>query len=847
MRRAFAMLCLGATGGMWGCGLELDPPAEIIHARFDPDEKVVPMPTDILRDEALGHLDIPIEDDLTPAEQELYTALNLMDGWSSAMAAKVELTGAIDRASVTPDTLQVWHWRETPERVDGATVTISEDERELTIDAPRTGWERGGTYVVMMRGGEAGVEGKAGERVECDAAFYFMRQTERLDVPEHERAFPGDTAAARRDKAIEAEEVRSELLPFFDFFEGRGIARDEVAALWSFTITERVELAMDKASQRMPLPLDLLLDPDTGRVDLPPASWDTETVAHAKEQLRAYDGFAISANLQFGFTGPVDPATITPATVELWRIAGPDGAGLARIDAEVALLADGINVEVLPQEQLDERSRYGVVVREGVRASDGTAIALMPAGHLMRAAASVVVDGESQVDGLPVADARRMEAVRTAVGPFLDELAAADPPEAGAGEVLAAWTYTTMSIDAPMESWVLQPAELGVAVDPANIVHQTPGQAALEFPLGIASLFSVADVYHGTIASPVFLDRETRAMRADGGHEVQDIAFTMTVPRGVSADEPLPVVIFGHAIMTERRMVLAIGDALASRGFAAISIDLPFHGTRAYCWSEGPLTVPDPTTGELTSVLEPCSAGACQEDGRCVDANGVEHPLALWPVIPMPTASGAAFIEIERIANTRDHFIQSVIDLNALLRSLREGDWASVTGAPFDPERIYYAGQSLGGILGATFVAMAPDVGTTVLNVPGADTVDLFRESPFFGGQVDAFFRREGVEQESFDGHRFLNVARWFMDAADPASFADRLMHGRGGPRDVMIQMATLDFIIPNDYTRKLEALSGAPRRDYIAEHAFLVIPIEPEYLRGANELASFFSGELAP
>ena len=98
-------------------------------------------------------------------------------------------------------------------------------------------------------------------------------------------------------------------------------------------------------------------------------------------------------------------------------------------------------------------------------------------------------------------------------------------------------------------------------------------------------------------------------------------------------------------------------------------------------------------------------------------------------------------------------------------------------------------------------------------------------------GLRHAFFTREGVEPESFDGHRFLNVARWFMDAADPASFAGDLMVGR----DVLLQMATLDFIIPNAYTETLEALSGARRRDYIAEHGFLVIPVEPEYWRGTS------------
>ena len=55
----------------------------------------------------------------------------------------------------------------------------------------------------------------------------------------------------------------------------------------------------------------------------------------------------------------------------------------------------------------------------------------------------------------------------------------------------------------------------------------------------------------GTIQSPYFLDDHTRGFRGDGGHTVEDVAFTMTVPRNVTG--PMPVMIFGHGIMTERR------------------------------------------------------------------------------------------------------------------------------------------------------------------------------------------------------------------------------------------------------------------------------------------------------
>jgi hypothetical protein len=59
--------------------------------------------------------------------------------------------------------------------------------------------------------------------------------------------------------------------------------------------------------------------------------------------------------------------------------------------------------------------------------------------------------------------------------------------------------------------------------------------------------------------------------------------------------------------------------------------------------------------------------------------------------------------------------------------------------------------------------------------------------------------------------------------------------------------MATLDIIIPNANTELLQQVTGAPRRDYVGEHAFLTIPVEPAYFPGTADLASFLSGELQP
>lgn len=827
---AIALACLGCSD------LELHAPDKLVHARFDPDARVIPMPSDVLRDATAGHLALPDKTPaelakLTDAEREFYAYLDTLDGWSSLMSATVDFTGAIDPATIDASTIELWHWGAVPERVVDVRVSLAPDATRLQIDPPRTGWQRGERYVAVVRGGDHGVRGRAGEPVECDAAFYFLRLTERLDTAAHERAFPGATHDERAENARKLEAIREDLSPMFDFFAtARSLPRRDVAALWAFTVTTRTELAMDQPSQRIPLPIELMIDPATGHVDAPAAPWDSPAEVEAKGRLAELDGFALTGSQLFELTGPVDPATITEASVRLFELSG---AAPAPVPVSIELLADRAHLAVTPKSgRLAEATTYALVVGDTVRDAAGRPPTVMPIGHFLRARAPLVVAGKSQVGAVADRDAARLERARGELAPALDAL--------GRDHVLAAWPFTTMTMAQPLADTRRLAERLATSPDPANLVHMTPGQALADFPFGIGSIANVGDVYHGTIQSPNFLDPVTRQWRRDGGHELEDVRFTMTIPKHPPAQ--LPVVIFGHGLVTERRFVLALGDALAAKGFAAIAIDFPYHGARTYCARGGPISVVDPLNGALVS-LDPCAAGStCDDHGRCVDGSGTGNHLATWGVIDTPIASGAVFLEIDHIANSKDHFRQALVDLGALDRALRTGAWQAAIGVSIDATKIYYAGQSLGGIMGAVFLGTAPDVPRAVLNVPGAGMVETFDKSTFFRSQMDAFFTRQHVDRASFDGHRFLTVAHWFMDAIDPQHVG-----AITGNRALMLQMATLDAIIPNSQTQLLQAVTGAPRRDYLAEHGFLVIPIEPEYLRGTRELASFLSGELQP
>jgi pimeloyl-ACP methyl ester carboxylesterase len=340
----------------------------------------------------------------------------------------------------------------------------------------------------------------------------------------------------------------------------------------------------------------------------------------------------------------------------------------------------------------------------------------------------------------------------------------------------------------------------------------------------------------------VYLDPVTRGFREGGDYEVENVTFTMTIPRNADPEKPLKVVVFGHGIMTERRFVLAVADTLARNGFAAVSIDLPYHGTRTTCVDTSPIAVVNPQTGEPTN-LPPCSDGAvCSPEGQCIGGDG-KSAFRQWPAVGFPVASGAAFLELDLLPEIRDHFLQAYIDLGSLAYALKNADWGAAIDQPLDGTKPYWVGQSLGGIIGATFVAAMPEFEKAVFNVPGADLVDMFDQSTFFHPQINGYFVKNDIERAGYEGRRFLNIARWLIDPVDPHSIAHRY---RERPDMGFIQQAMNDFIVPNSSTDVLTEISGLPRYEYIGTHAFLAIP-EPAAIRGLLEMGDFLTGKLEP
>jgi len=855
--------------------LELDPKETETHVVFDPTAGKIPLPNDLLRDEGLGHLSFPIATDASPAEADFRRFMNEADAWPTTTPIAAEFSQEIDPKTLTPENIRLYQWISgKPVAVADLALHIEADNRKVTIDPPIAGWPRGERYVMLLRGGPSGVHDTLGRPVGPDKTFHFLRARVPLDKVINNRAFPGETREARMEIARKLETTRLKLVPFFEGIEAANpaLVREQISALWSFTITSGAELAMDRVSQRVPLPFDLLVNAKTQKVELTPSDADTALEKEAKAQLSELPGFGVSMNFVFELTVAVDPATATPENVKVYKLGEATPREIAV--AEVRVLphtgamscvasgapADCVHVLVKPADKelpLAPGASYAVVVRRGLRARGGGAVRPMPIGHFLRSPYPLFENGESRVSALTAENAEKLERVRAKVDPLLTQI--------GRDDVVSAWSFTTLDAAPGLKATFERPETIGLSPTPSIQKHFAinflpsseiaPFDTLLPDPLigDIVSLVygprirGVKDVYEGTIDSPYFLDRITKKDREDGSYEVDKVRFTLTLPEKPKGGGKIPVVIFGHGLVTDRRFVLTIAGALAKRGFAAVAIDFPFHGERAVCIERSLVAIPNffpaalrklsPALKDDLLQMAPCPGGSSCVQGKCLTPTGEDKGLARFPVMDLPVAGGAALLDVEDIPHINERFKQALVDLGSLRRSLKSGAWSTqLDGAVLDTDRLYYTGQSLGGIIGAIFVSLHPDVDRAVLNVPGSDMVDLFVDSTMFGPQMEAYFKREQLEEGSYKKERLLNVARWLVDSVDPHSVG-HLMAGRS----VGMQMDKGDFIIPNHATETLQRVSGLRMKTYPSSlHADLVVPLVGDGM--LDDLASYLS-----
>ena len=586
----------------------------------------------------------------------------------------------------------------------------------------------------------------------------------------------------------------------------------------------------------VPWPDDLYLD-EEGRISVGELPGEDRSAAPGyhdalRETLADLDGFGAVSPVFFYFDGALDPASLPgtasdslreDASVFLVDADPGSPAAFTRVAVQVSWVPERRQLALRPDEghPLTEGRSYAAVVTTRVRSADGRP--LLPADAFARIRDAGARPGDTL-------DAT----VYDHYTPVLDALAGEGIPQQN---VVALAVFHVQTITAELEEarervWsgdapavtVREVVPRGPELD-ARLGAPEMNHPGLDVPGGVIH-GDLGFMVHGTFDSPWMISDEPnvhgRFSRDDAGRLAirrrEDVPFTLFLPRTGELGA-LPVVVFQHAIGTERSASLAVADVLTGGGYAVLAIDAPFHGMRN--------TIDDlDVSNRFTGAPEPDLFGDASQAAVLTDFAGVvDEAGELVPFHPV---------------YLRDASRQAVVDLLALTRLVREGDWSAVAAADPALESIGFAdvplafvGISLGGAVGAMYTAVEPAVGAALLVATGGSLVRLIVESPAFNrGYLPLLGPRIGLDLASIDyagDHPAFRpeVAIWqtLLDRGDAINFGAAL---RARPVQLLMTMARHDETLHNLATEALARTVGAVIVGAEPAHADLLTSTAP-------------------
>jgi hypothetical protein len=608
-----------------------------------------------------------------------------------------------------------------------------------------------------------------------------------------------------------------------------------------------VHVRFDPSSRSdMPFPTDLLTVRDesqnTGRrVNLPAEKCKTRpTDCEDVAVLNTLDGFNLQPRVSIPFSGKIDVSTVSSRNVFFVSLGNTLGGGGGQVV--------GINQTVWDQatktlhaesdQLLDQHTRYALIVTNGIRDTKGNRIEAKP----FRQALNALHSGKGDHGG----EAKKtLKAYRNSV------LDAVEASGIDLDRVVAASVFTTQSATAVLEkirdrikAMTPAPTATIIASFPRSDVAfiqwnqqvSTTGDLESTFlPVPALDIFpgAVDRIVFGQFDSPQWqtADKFIPAIGTRTGvltvQSTSTLQFNLFVPGGERPSGGWPVAIFGHGFTDSKQGApFAVASTLAFNGIASISINVVGHGGGA----GGTLTI-IPADEEALPLIIP-------DGGRGIDQDG-DGTIGL--------TEGVNAVPPRQIIASRDGLRQTVADLMQLVRVIKSGiDVDADETADLDGNRIYYAGQSFGGIYGTKLIAIEPDIRAGVPNVPGGDIVEIARLSPAFRpllgfalatrvpslsnagpfepplwGFDDSIPLRDGPAVTApvpgaMPIQEVLDNTEWVSQAGNPVAYAPYLSKTvlNGVPhRPFIIQSAKGDVTVPNPTTSAIMRAADAQDR----------------------------------
>lgn len=593
-------------------------------------------------------------------------------------------------------------------------------------------------------------------------------------------------------------------------------------------VTAVITARFDPSAGAVPFPTNLLLSGTTDlTLNIPGAN--PNNPADPLLALNRLDGFSTVAPWSTGFSAAPAPASIVPGTsVRVFEVTltGP-GGGVTGVVRELVPLAEfvtalapsdptGRTLAIIPTAPLKQLTSYMVVLTDGIRDARGNDATPDQAYFLGKRTSPLCTNGQSTDPLLPTATACALEPLRQLIN---SQEAAAQSRGISRARIVLSWVATTQGITP-----VLQTVKAVTGARPTQL-------APTGLDTSIAGLPPVANIFIGVINLPYYLEAPsatnptavltTRWRAAPGAYappfnqaglnpNSDNITFAnplpvatttvtvpvlLTVPNANSGQtrpaSGWPVVIFQHGITRNRTDALAIAATMAAQGYAVVSIDQPLHG----------LPPSDPFAIGNTPFAQ---VGARE---RTFDVDYINNETGAPGPDGIPDTSGAHTINLQSLLTSRDNLRQATADLFALAASVPGMDINGDGLGDFDGSRMAFVGQSLGAIVGTSFLALDDSVRIGVLNVPGGGIAQLLNGSATFGPRIRAGLAAGGVQAGTPAFDQFLGAAQTAIDAADPINYGFASLQNSILLQEVVGESAAgslPDQVIPNQ-------VAGAP------------------------------------
>jgi Bacterial Ig-like domain len=577
--------------------------------------------------------------------------------------------------------------------------------------------------------------------------------------------------------------------------------------------------------------------------------------------INTLDGFSTQPRITVPFTGAIDPASVSSDTVfliNLGDVQSARGFG-ARVGINQRLWDPATNTLVFePDELLAEHSRYVLIVTDGVRDEAGKPI--------KRARMD---DDDDDSHGMH----------RRGHDDYRRDLRDAMRAHRGLGRVAAASVFTTQTATGDLAKIMRQIKASNPA--PASFMLGSTGGAEVRavFPLsgvqaiqfsrqvGTSPTFAVGplptpalgivpgavgQIAYGKFSSPDYQTAAkyipatptlTGAPQAQGSNE---LVFQLFVPAGPKPAGGWPVAIFGHGFTDSMYGApWAVGSVFASQGIATLAINVVGHGGGAL----GTLSVL--RAGEAPVTVPAGGRGFDQDGNGAIDST-----------------EGVNAAPPRNIIGSRDGLRQTVVDLMQLVRQVEVGMDIDGDGTPdLNAQRIYYSGQSFGGIYGTKLLGVEPNIQAGVPNVPGGSITEVARLGVFRFLTAIALATRQpqllnvaptpGVPVPfnlNFNENmplrdvplvvnnvpgataiaQVLDRFEWVQQSGNPVSYASLIRKAPlpgSAPKPVIVQFAKGDVTVPNPSTSAiLRAGSLQDRATYFRNDlAFAASPGVPK------------------